>query len=366
MTTGENDRLEQLMTEVAALRDEVEALRRDHARPGVPAGTTPAAPATASRRRMMQLAGAAAAGAVVSAAGAGRAAAVDDDPMTVGDTQTAQRATTLLNGTAGNVNGVALTTPLSAILTVENAAIATSVGLDATATGTGVRATSSTTTGAATAAAPRAGGAGLVASGTYGAIFADGRKAHLLLSPNNVPAAGAAIAKAAPPTRTDAHEQGEIDTDSTGALWYCTQSGTPGQWVRLAAPGTAGALQLLAQPKRVYDSRAGEPPVTPSPKGALTNPSPRTISCTANASGVPANARGVLLNVTIVSLSAGGFLAVTPGGSGSSGTSSLNWTSSGQAVANSVTVGCGTNASVDLIAGAGATDVIVDAFGYYL
>jgi hypothetical protein len=58
---------------------------------------------------------------------------------------------------------------------------------------------------------------------------------------------------------------------------------------------------------------------------------------------------------------------VTPGGTGFTGTSSLNWSAVNAVIANSVTIACGTGATVDLTAGGGgATNVLVDVFGYYL
>lgn len=169
----------------------------------------------------------------------------------------------------------------------------------------------------------------------------------------------------APTSRADAHLKGEVIADANGDLWVCIVAGTPGTWRHLAGTSTSGSLHLIS-PKRVYDSRPTEAPTAIGPKTSLAA-STRTIDCTGNSSGVPAGATGVLLNVTAIAISVNGFLAVTPGGAGFTGTSTLNWTAAGAIVANSVTVAAGAGAKVDLTTGGGGNaDVIVDVFGYYL
>ena len=75
---------------------------------------------------------------------------------------------------------------------------------------------------------------------------------------------------------------------------------------------------------------------------------------------------GLVLNVTAIALSAGGYLSVSPGATGFSGTSTLNWTTVGATVANSVTVGAGAGATIDVtVGGGGNTNFIVDVFGFY-
>ena len=143
----------------------------------------------------------------------------------------------------------------------------------------------------------------------------------------------------APASRSDAHNKGEVIADANGDLWVCIVAGSPGTWRHLAGTSTSGSLHLIT-PKRVYDSRPTEAPTAIGPKTSLAAAT-RTIDCTGNSSGVPSNATGLLLNVTAVTISANGFLAVTPGGAGFTGTSTLNWAAAGTAVANSVTVAAG-------------------------
>jgi hypothetical protein len=169
----------------------------------------------------------------------------------------------------------------------------------------------------------------------------------------------------AAPTRTAAYVKGDVINDVNGDLWFCVAAGTPGTWRKLAGPSTAGSLQLLAAPKRVYSSRAADEPVAVGPKTPLSAGT-RTIDCKQGSSGVPAGATGLVLNVTAIAGSVNGYLSVSPGASGFSGTSTLNWTANGAVVANGVTVGAGAGATIDVtIGGGGTADFIVDVMGFY-
>jgi hypothetical protein len=170
----------------------------------------------------------------------------------------------------------------------------------------------------------------------------------------------------APNTRTDAHLKGEMICDANGDVWVCVAAGSPGTWRQLAGTATAGSLHLLAAPKRVYSSRAADEPAAVGPKTPLSAGT-RTIDCKQGSSGVPAGATGLVLNVTAIAASANGYLSVSPGAAGFSGTSTLNWTANGAVVANGVTVGAGAGATIDVtIGGGGTADFIVDVMGYYL
>jgi hypothetical protein len=198
--------------------------------------------------------------------------------------------------------------------------------------------------------------------GQYAAAASVSTKANLWLQPNNN--FFGSSPKTPPLQRTDAHIVGELE-NVAGDLWTCVVAGSPGSWRKLSGPSAAGSLHLLP-PKRVYDSRPADPPLDIAPKIPLAAAATRTIDCTLNASGVPAAARGLLLNVGVVSASGAGFLSVTPGGTGFTGTSVQNWNGPGVAIANGVTVGAGPGATIDVYAGAGATDFFVDVFGYYI
>ena len=163
--------------------------------------------------------------------------------------------------------------------------------------------------------------------------------------------------------RNDPHHTGEIDGDSTGAMWLCVADGTPGTWVRLGAPGSAGAFSVLPSSVRVYDSRPGQAPTSVGPKTPLVGGTARTVDLTVNSSGVPAAANAVLINLTAVPRTSSGFLAAYKAGISFPGTSTLNWSAAGNPIANSAVVAVGTG-KINLLANA-STDVIVDVIGYY-
>jgi hypothetical protein len=156
---------------------------------------------------------------------------------------------------------------------------------------------------------------------------------------------------------------GTLWVDRDGNWWASTRSDIDdGQWRKLAGQGTSGSLHLLASPKRVYDSRPGEPPAI-EPKSPLSPNTARTIDPKGNSSGVPAEARGVLVTLTIPSLAAGGFATVWPSGAWP-GTSNINF-GPNQNIATTTVVGVAPGATF-LVQANVATNVIIDIVGYYL
>lgn len=163
-------------------------------------------------------------------------------------------------------------------------------------------------------------------------------------------------------TSTTSASVGTLARDADGNMWVAVANS---DWRKVAGPESAGTLHLLPTPTRVYDSRAGKLPNVGT-KAPLTSGS-RTINCTRNSSGVPADAKGVIVNVTVLWTSAAGYVAVTPGGAGDTGTSTANSPGAGAKTASSVTVGCGDGAKIDVSSGSGAAfDFIVDVNGYYV
>jgi hypothetical protein len=162
------------------------------------------------------------------------------------------------------------------------------------------------------------------------------------------------IAAPSAPSPTAAGVVGTIARDSAGVMWYCFAAN---QWMRLGGPGLGGAVQFIA-PARVYDSRNGAGKILPTQN--------RDVDCTANASGVPATAKGVILNLTAANTTGLGNLAVYPDGSPAPATSSINYTP-GVNIANSTSSGCGPGAKIRVQCG-GSTgcDFIVDIVGFYL
>jgi hypothetical protein len=165
-----------------------------------------------------------------------------------------------------------------------------------------------------------------------------------------------------PPT-TGNHSGGEQIRDDKGDMYICIASGSPGKWRKVAAgiPGVSGAINFLANPIRLLDTRTGS---------AWVAGSIHTLQVTGvSVSGVsvPIGAIGVIGNVTVVGPTGSGDLRLYPGATAPN-TSSINF-ASGQIIANGVTVGLNGsgkfNIKVDLPAGT-HTHVLFDASGFIL
>jgi hypothetical protein len=158
---------------------------------------------------------------------------------------------------------------------------------------------------------------------------------------------------------------GTLWVDKNGDWWASTHSDTQdAQWRKLAGRDTAGALHLLPAPKRVYDSRPGEAPISVGPKAPLVANTPRTIDATQNSSGVPSGSRGVLITLTVTGTGGPGFAAVWPSGAWP-GTSNINFTGANQTIATTTVVGLASGATFQIQSNT-TTHVIIDVIGYYL
>ncbi|MEV7278914.1 protease pro-enzyme activation domain-containing protein [Streptomyces sp. NPDC093111] len=122
--------------------------------------------------------------------------------------------------------------------------------------------------------------------------------------------------------------------------------------------GAEGASFHSAGPARLLDTRyaLGAASATPM-KGGVTQ------VLNLNDGHTLANAKAVVLNVTVTAPSSGGFLTVWPDGTTLPNASNINWTA-GQTVANLVTVPV-VNGKIDFRPNAGNVHVIADLFGYY-
>lgn len=180
----------------------------------------------------------------------------------------------------------------------------------------------------------------------------------------------AASPKPPPPERVDAHDVGEIDTDMNGDLWYCAVPGTPGTWLKLAGPSTAGSFHPLT-PFRAYDSRRPDP----SP-GVLSAADDRVVSVKDSrleatgglltADVVPAGAKAVAYNLAVTDTVGGGFLAIADGGAASTETAAINWSTSGISLSNAGIVQVDDQRQVKVFCGGGATNFVLDITGYWL
>ena len=134
----------------------------------------------------------------------------------------------------------------------------------------------------------------------------------------------------------------------------------------LARPGTAGALTLLFEPVRVYDSRPNAVPELPT-DGRITTGQVRTIGLLdSGAEGFGENIDGVMINLTVTDTIGWGFLTVFSAGiAATPNVSCINWFEGGMTVANHVV------SAVDLAqlkvacGGGGSTHFIVDVIGVY-
>jgi hypothetical protein len=270
------------------------------------------------------------------------------------------------NGTAIRANGVT-----SSI--IANSSGTTSTAIQATGGSTGVTGTGDLdpgSSGTGVLGLGETGVSGWAATGGNGyglsAVFS-GRASLWLRTTNTF---FGELLKSPPPSRTNEHAAGEVETDSNGDLWYCFAGGTPGSWRKLAGAGTAGSFHAVT-PFRVYDSRAPQPA-----QGQITAGQNRTISVadsrdittgvvvTANA--VPAGATAIACNLTVVNTANGGFLTVNPGGVVTVGAASVNWSASGQVLNNGIIAAINAaTRQVTVVCGAGTTDFVLDVTGYY-
>jgi hypothetical protein len=365
--------LDQLRQELQSIREECEALRqqvselqptssraRDAGSDAVPASTV------SSRRTAFKLAaGAVAGGAAALAVSGGRAAATDNVAPLIGNTSTqgtSGRTRTTFDYTNPNgpqqTNAIGtfdaniflvrdrFTSSLSEALLARDAS-----DFPAAVAGYGYRAVDNGVYGLS----GKPGGYGVVGAAGAGAtgMLARGARANIELP----------LQGSAPPNRADAHRQGELVHDQNGDLWLCTAAGTPGTWTKLAGQKTSGAFHAIA-PKRIYDSRPDTSPFLP-PKARINPGENRLIDCTQNASGVPAAARAILLNLTAAGPTGKGNLAVYPDGTAPPSASTINY-SAGVNIANSTIVACGPGAKIRVACGGSSgVDFIIDISGYF-
>ncbi|MGW4162073.1 protease pro-enzyme activation domain-containing protein [Streptomyces sp. NPDC004788] len=130
---------------------------------------------------------------------------------------------------------------------------------------------------------------------------------------------------------------------------------------KAVAPSPASRFNALP-PARILDTRAGIGRTGTTPVASYGTVKLKVTGV----GGVPATGvSSVVMNVTAVSPTAGGFLTAYPTGSTRPNSSNMNWLK-GQIVPNLVTVPVGKDGSVDLYnASSGTTHFIADISGYY-
>ncbi|MGE5718019.1 MAG: hypothetical protein ACM369_15335 [Acidobacteriota bacterium] len=129
-----------------------------------------------------------------------------------------------------------------------------------------------------------------------------------------------------------------------------------------AAPPAASTLHPVT-PCRLVDTRR---PVAPLGGPAIAASGTRTFAL-AGACGIPATAKSVAVNVTVVAPQAAGDLVLYPAGTGIPNASSISF-SAGRTVANNVCVllaADGTERATVKNSAAGALDLVIDVTGYF-
>ena len=127
------------------------------------------------------------------------------------------------------------------------------------------------------------------------------------------------------------------------------------------APPSAPSSVVTVDPARILDTRSalGVPGTTP------VGPASSITLQVSGVGGVPANATGVVLNLTGTDATSNTFITATPTGTPRSTTSVLN-VSPGVDIANTITIALGTNGQIDLFNNAGTVDLVADVTGFLL
>ena len=362
--------LDALRQEIAQLRDELRELRNERTTETTESAITKSSEQTPappiSRRHALRTAGVVAAGAIAggiaTVATAGPAAAApgsfSGDPVALhADAQTGIGVVaTSVSGTAISANTSAANAAAIDVLNMNHYGISSNgtigvVGQAVAGGSIGVMGTAVSTNA----------GTGGSFSGPNGvSISGDLVTAQLL------PTVGGP-----PPTINRTYTQGALIVDNAGALWYCVASGAPGIWRQLSSASSAGSFHPVT-PGRVYDSRCAQP----SP-GALSSGGIRLLSVAAqrdlttgavtNANFVPSDATAVFANVSVVNTVNSGYLTINPGGVTTISAATITWGTSNQTQSNGVSLTLDNARQITVLAGGpGATDFVIDIFGYWL
>lgn len=130
----------------------------------------------------------------------------------------------------------------------------------------------------------------------------------------------------------------------------------------VSAAGSDGPESVFVPltPARILDTRAGIGGVT----GPIASGSSFEVQV-AGQGGVPANATGVVMNVTATQTTAAGYITVWPTGEPQPVTSNLN-VNPGQDVPNLVTAKLGATGRLSVFNFGGSVQILADVAGYYI
>jgi hypothetical protein len=162
------------------------------------------------------------------------------------------------------------------------------------------------------------------------------------------------------------HLAGMLYVDSASTLWFCTTSGTPGTWIRLSGPqsGTrGGAITYLSTPVRLLDARTSASSGLVN-RDALAGNEVYTFAV-AGLGGIPANAQGLIGNVTVLGPSGAGNLSLYPAGAPTPTVASMTFGQPGLFQANGVNVAIGSGGAINIQnQSGGTTPLVLDAVAY--
>ena len=218
-----------------------------------------------------------------------------------------------------------------------------------------------------------AGQGGLPASGLEAAVvdvtaIDSPEFGHPALAPASVPR---------PETSNLAFGAGEVvensvlmPVDSSGNVAVYVANGAPaividvsGYFTSSGCSATEGAeFAPMANQARICDTRTAE--VSNPCTDKAIGPGQTLTAADARIGDVPADASAVVLNITAVGSTAGGFVNVFPAGQSLPATSDVNF-APGEAVAGMAIATVGTSGSVNIYNSAGTTHVVVDIVGWY-
>lgn len=162
------------------------------------------------------------------------------------------------------------------------------------------------------------------------------------------------------------YEAGTLAYNSSSGLEIWQVTATTPKPTLLAKPGTAGAFSFLAPPERVFDSRPNSGPNLPT-DGVIAAGQTRTIDLLASGTEqFIEDIDGVMVNLTVTQTVGSGFLSVYAADLTTPPTiSSINWTATGQTVANLTVSACSLGSIKVTCGGTGSTHFLIDVLGVY-
>lgn len=164
--------------------------------------------------------------------------------------------------------------------------------------------------------------------------------------------------------------QATVRIGSDGKVLLASGSGTTNVVLDVAGyyantSGTPGLRFYQSHFNRVVDTRTGIGGIT----GAVGTTPVTVQAITADIAKAPylaqlSQVKAVVLNVTVVSPTAGGYVTLWPAGETRPGASSVNF-AAGQTIANQVTVKVNAEGKIQLVNYSGSAHVLIDIAGYY-